>query len=65
MNFTATSCSQAPNRCCAGSSVGKEGLLVDPDNALVHAESRDDFDAVVFGALDDAVAAAKVLQAAP
>jgi hypothetical protein len=25
--------------------------------------NRDDFDAVVFGALDDAVAAAKVLQA--
>jgi glutaminase len=45
-------------------SVGKEGLLVDPDNAVVHAESRDDFDAVVFGALDDAVAAAKVVQAA-
>jgi hypothetical protein len=43
--------------------VGKEGLLVDPDNAVVRAENRDDFDAVVFGALDDAVAAAKVLQA--
>jgi hypothetical protein len=46
------------------SSVGKAGLLVDPDNAVVHAENRDDFDAAVFGALDDAVAAAKVLQAA-
>jgi glutaminase len=46
------------------SSVGKKGLLVDPDNAVVHAENRDDFDAAVFGALDDAVAAAKVLQAA-
>jgi glutaminase len=46
------------------SSVGKNGLLVDPDNAVVRAENRDDFDAAVFGALDDAVAAAKVLQAA-
>jgi glutaminase len=46
------------------SSVGKKGLLVDPDNAVVRAENRDDFDAAVFGALDDAVAAAKVLQAA-
>jgi glutaminase len=45
------------------SSVGKEGLLVDPDNAVVRAENRDDFDAVVFGALDDAVDAAKALQA--
>ena len=46
------------------SSVGKEGLLVDPDNAVVHAENRDDFHAVVFGVLGDAVAAAKALQAA-
>jgi glutaminase len=45
------------------SSVGKEGFLVDPDNAVVRAENQDDFDAVVFGALDDAVAAAKVLLA--
>jgi len=44
--------------------VGKECLLVDPDNAVVRAENRDDFDAVVFGALEGAVAAAKVLQAA-
>jgi glutaminase len=45
------------------SSMGKEGFLVDPDNAVVRAENQDEFDAVVFGALDDAVAAAKVLQA--
>jgi glutaminase len=45
------------------SSVGKEGFLVDPDNAVVRSEKRDHFDAVVFGALDDAVAAAKDLQA--
>ena len=44
------------------SSVGKEGFLVDPDNAVVRAENRDDFDAVVFGGLGDAVAAAKDLQ---
>ena len=41
------------------SSVGKEGFLVDPDNAVVRAENQDDFDALVFGALDDAVAAAR------
>jgi hypothetical protein len=45
------------------SSVGNEGFLVDPDNAVVRAENQDDFDAVVFGALDEAVAAAKALQA--
>jgi glutaminase len=45
------------------SSMGKEGFLVDPDNAVARAENQDEFDAVVFGALDDAVAAAKVLQA--
>jgi glutaminase len=45
------------------SSVGKEGFLVDPDNAVLRAENQDDFGALVFGALDDAVAAAKVLQA--
>jgi len=45
------------------SSVGKEGFLVDPDNAVVRSEKQGDFDAVVFGSLDDAVAAAKDLQA--
>jgi hypothetical protein len=44
------------------SSVGQEGFLADPDNAVVRAEKQDDFDVVVFGALDDAVAAAKDLQ---
>jgi hypothetical protein len=42
---------------------GKEGFLVDPDNAVVRAEKQDDVGVVVFGALDDAVAAAKDLQA--
>jgi len=30
---------------------------------VLRAENQDEFDALVFGALDDAVAAAKVLQA--
>jgi len=47
------------------SSVGKEGFLVDPDNAVVRPEKQDDFDTVVFVALDDAVATAKDLQARP
>ncbi|MDT7770210.1 MAG: glutaminase, partial [Mycobacterium sp.] len=45
------------------SSVGKEGFLVDPENAVARAEKQDDFDVVVFGALNDAVAAAEDLQA--
>jgi glutaminase len=45
------------------SSRGKDGFLVDPGNAVLQAGRSDDFDAIVFDALDDAVAAAKGLQA--
>jgi glutaminase len=45
------------------SSRGKDGFLVDPGNAVLQAGRSDDFDAIVFDALNDAVAAAKGLQA--
>jgi glutaminase len=38
---------------------GREGFLVDPDDKVVSATRQRDFDAVVFGTLDDAVKAAK------
>ena len=38
---------------------GKEGFLVDPDNAVVRPASQEDFDAIVFNTLDDAVIAAQ------
>ena len=38
---------------------GKEGFLVDPDNAVVQPASQEDYDAIVFHTLDDAVIAAQ------
>ena len=38
---------------------GKEGFLVDPDDKVVPADSRTNYDAVVFQTLDDALYAAQ------
>ena len=38
---------------------GKEGFLVDPDNTVVRPASQEDYDAVVFNTLDDAIGAAQ------
>jgi glutaminase len=40
------------------SAVGKEGYLVDPDGEVVRTGGEQDYDAIVFSSVDDAVVAA-------